>query len=33
LTTSSQFSLSAQEENLPKLFSIGSSDTGARKYH
>ena len=31
LTTSSQFNVLAQEENLPKLFAIGSSDTGSKE--
>lgn len=31
LTTSSQFSILAQEEILPKLFVIGSSDTGTKE--
>jgi hypothetical protein len=29
--TSSQFSILAQEDNLPKLFAVGSSDTGTKE--
>ena len=31
LTTFPQFNVLAQEENLPRLFAIGSSDTGAKE--